>query len=49
MKNRLGYKEVKTMDVIRFRQVGIYLDQEYNEEQCADAAKHIVFTVLKNG
>lgn len=49
MKNRLGYKEVKSMDVIRFRQVGIYLDQEYNEEQCADAAKHIVFTVFKNG
>lgn len=26
MKNRLGYKEVKLKDVIRFRQIGIYLD-----------------------
>ena len=49
MKNRLGYKEVKMKDVIRFRQVGIYLDQEFDEEQCAEAAKHIVFTLFKNG
>lgn len=48
-KNRLGYKEVKITDCIRFRQVGIYMDHEFNEEFSADAAKHIVFTIFKNG
>ena len=48
-RNRLGYKEVKMMDCIRFRQIGIYMDHEFNEEFSADAAKHIVFTVFKNG
>ena len=48
-KNRLGYKEVKLTDCIRFRQVGIYMDHEFNEEFAADAAKHIVFTIFKNG
>lgn len=47
--NRLGYKEVKLMDCIRFEQVGIYMDHEFNEEFSADAAKHIVFTLLRNG
>lgn len=49
MKNRLGYKEVKITDVIRFRQVGIYLDNLFNEEESASVAKHIVFTLFKNG
>ena len=48
-RNRLGYKEVKLTDCIRFRQVGIYMDHEFNEEFAADAAKHIVFTIFKNG
>ena len=49
MKNRLGYKEVKMRDVIRFRQIGIYLDQNFDQEHCAEAAKHITFTVFKSG
>lgn len=49
MKNRLGYKEIKMTDVIRFRQIGIYLDQSFNEEYSAEAAKHIVFTIFRNG
>ena len=49
LKNRLGYKEVKMMDVIRFRQVGIYIDQDFNEEISASVSQHIVFTILKNG
>lgn len=47
--NRDGYKEVKLKDCIVFRQVGVYMDQDFDEEACADAAKHIVFTWLKNG
>lgn len=48
-KNRLGYKEVRLENCIRFRQVGIYFDQEFNEEYCANAAKHIVFNVFRAG
>ena len=48
-KNRLGYKEVKLTDCIRFEQVGIYMDHDFNEEFSAEAAKHIVFTIFKNG
>ena len=48
-KNRCGYKKVSTMDCIRFRQIGIYMDQDFDEEHCADAAQHIAFTLLKNG
>lgn len=47
--NRDGYKEVKLKDCIAFRQVGVYMDQVFDEEECAEAAKHIVFTWLKNG
>ena len=48
-KNRLGYKEVKMNDCIRIRQIGIYMDHDFDEEHSADAAKHIVFTLFKNG
>lgn len=47
--NRLGYKEVTISDCICFRQIGIYMDQDFDEEYCADAARHIVFTLFKNG
>lgn len=47
--NRLGYKEVTIKDCVRFRQIGIYMDQDFDEEYCADAARHLVFTLFKNG
>lgn len=49
MKNRLGYKAVTMKDCIRFRQVGIYMDQDFDEEESANAAKHIVFNMFKCG
>jgi len=48
-RNRLGYRQVNITDCIRARQVGIYMDHEFNEEFSAEAAQHIVFTILKNG
>lgn len=48
-KNRLGYKKVDTLDVIRFRQVGVYIDHEFDEEKCAEAAQYITFVLFKNG
>ncbi len=35
-KNRLGYKKVGVIDCIRFRQIGIYMDQEFDEEKSAE-------------
>lgn len=49
MKNRLGYKAISLKDCIRFRQVGIYMDQDFDEENSADAAKNIIFNMLKCG
>lgn len=47
--NREGYREVTILDCIRFRQIGIYMDHDFDEEYCADAAKYIVFTLFRNG
>ncbi|MBO6271996.1 hypothetical protein J6O48_04370 [bacterium] len=37
-KNRLGYKAVKYTNCIYLEQVGIYIDNNFDEEECAAAA-----------
>ena len=49
LKNRLGYKPVKYMNVIKLEQVGIYIDHNFDEEECAAAAQHIAFDLFSNG
>lgn len=49
LKNRLGYKAVKYMNVIQLEQVGIYIDHNFDEEECAAAAQHIAFDLFSNG
>ena len=49
LKNRLGYKPVKYLNVIKLEQVGIYIDHNFDEEECAAAAQHIAFDLLSNG
>lgn len=40
---------ISTKDVIQYKQVGVYMDNMKNEEKCAEAAKYIVFNILKSG
>lgn len=49
MKNRMGYKAVKQKNVIRLVQVGTYIDNNKDEEECAAALQHIAFDIFKNG
>ena len=49
LKNRLGYKAVKYTNCICLEQVGIYIDNNFDEEECAAAAQHIAFDVFSNG
>lgn len=49
LKNRLGYKAVKYMNVIKLEQVGIYIDHNFDEEECAATAQHIAFDLFSNG
>lgn len=49
LKNRLGYKAVTYMNCICLDQVGIYIDNNFDEEACAEAAQHIAFDVFSNG
>lgn len=49
IKNRLGYKAVKYVNCIGLEQVGIYIDNNFDEEECAKAAQHIAFDVFRNG
>lgn len=49
MKNRLGYKAVKQKNVIRLVQRGVYIDNNKDEEECAQALQHIAFDIFKNG
>lgn len=42
-------KQVTYADCIRYRQVGIYIDNERDEEELAEAMKAVVFNVLKCG
>ena len=48
-KNRLGYKAVKYTNCIYLEQVGIYIDNNFDEEECAAAAQHIAFDIFSNG
>lgn len=47
--NREGYKKVELKDCIRLRQIGVYMDQDNDEETCALAAQNLVFNVFKCG
>lgn len=49
LKNRLGYKAVKYQNCIQLVQVGIYIDNNFDEEECAGAAQHIAFDIFSNG
>lgn len=48
-KNRLGYKAINYFNCIKLEQVGIYIDNNFDEEECAAAAQHIVFDIFRNG
>ena len=48
-KNRLGYKKVNILDCIRFRQIGIYMDQEFDEEKSAEVGQYLAFHLFRNG
>lgn len=48
-KNRLGYKAVTYTNCIQLNQVGIYIDNNFDEEECAAAAQHIAFDIFRNG
>ena len=48
-KNRLGYKAVNYFNCIQLNQVGIYIDNNFDEEECAAAAQHIVFDIFRAG
>jgi len=47
-KNR-NNQPISIKDVVQYKQVGIYMDNIRNEEQCAEAAKYITFQILKCG
>ena len=49
LKNRLGYKAVTYKNCIMLKQVGIYIDHKFDEEECAQAAQHIAFDLFSNG
>lgn len=48
-KNRRLLNTCTTQDVIRYRQVGLYCDNENDEEQSARVLKHLMFKVFRNG
>ena len=48
-KNRLGYKAVTYTNCIQLNQIGIYIDNNFDEEECAAAAQHIAFDIFRNG
>lgn len=47
-KNR-NNQPITIRDVVQFKQVGIYMDNNKNEEWCAEACKYITFQVFKCG
>lgn len=49
LKNRLGYKAITYTSCIQLVQVGIYIDHQFDEEECAQAAQHIAFDIFSNG
>lgn len=48
-KNRGMFKSVKTKDILQYRQVGIYMDQNSDEEQSAMVLSWLVFNLFKCG
>lgn len=42
-------RKISLMDCIRFRQVGVYIDNENDEELMAKAAKYLVYNTLRCG
>lgn len=48
-KNRLGYKAVTYTNCIQLKQIGIYIDNNFDEEEAAAAAQHIAFDIFRNG
>ena len=49
LKNRLGYKAITYTSCIQLVQIGIYIDHQFDEEECAQAAQHIAFDIFSNG
>ena len=49
IQNRLGYKAVKTKECIYLQQIGIYMDNNFDEEECAQVAQNIAFNVFNCG
>ena len=47
-KNR-NNNPLSTKDVIQYKQIGLYMDNFKNEEQCAEVAKAITFQIFKSG
>lgn len=48
-RNRMHSKTIDIGDVMSFRQVGIYMDNMKDEEECVMAAKYLTFNVFKSG
>lgn len=44
-----GSNTLKIQDIMSYRQVGIYMDNFKDEEECAEAAKLLAFQVFKTG
>lgn len=42
-------KPINIKDVVRYKQIGIYIDNFKDESTCAEAAKYIIFHILKSG
>jgi hypothetical protein len=44
-----GSNTVKIQDIMSYRQVGLYMDNYKDEEECAEACKQLAFQVFKTG
>lgn len=49
LKNKAEGQSVKIKDVIQYRQVGIYMDNDQDEEQSAEACKYLTYSLFKSG
>lgn len=48
-RNRNYSKNITVADIMSFRQVGLYVDNLKDEEECVRAAKYLAFNVFKTG
>lgn len=48
-KNRDNFKTIDIRNCVQYKQIGVYLDNQKDEERCAEAAKYITFNILKSG